>query len=204
MKTCIKCSAPKNIGDFYKNKRNRDGLDTYCKSCRREYMKNYHKEHPEYGREYYEKHKDDPGFKEKSRNKWKSIYTSNPRFRKQHRKKNAARLRLNPELRSLPSPERRASLVQSWRERNRSKTIEYRQRRRSRLSTSGEHFTTEEWLILCRHYGNKCLRCGEQKPLSVDHVIPICKGGSNAISNIQPLCRSCNSAKGTNTIDYRP
>lgn len=36
-----------------------------------------------------------------------------------------------------------------------------------------------------------------------DHVVPVLFGGSNDISNIQPLCRSCNSSKGASTVDYR-
>lgn len=76
-------------------------------------------------------------------------------------------------------------------------------RRRARKLNSEGSYTAEEWLTLCDYYGNKCLACGEYKKLTADHVIPLTKGGSNDISNIQPLCGSCNSSKGQKTIDYR-
>lgn len=52
-------------------------------------------------------------------------------------------------------------------------------------------------------YGRKCLCCGATKNLSIDHVVPLSKGGVNDISNYQPLCKSCNSKKGTRKTDYR-
>lgn len=42
----------------------------------------------------------------------------------------------------------------------------------------------------------KCLHCGTNKRLSVDHVIPESKGGTSDLSNLQTLCISCNSRKG--------
>ena len=52
-------------------------------------------------------------------------------------------------------------------------------------------------------YGKKCLCCDSIKNITLDHVIPINKNGENIIENIQPLCKSCNSRKGTKIIDYR-
>ena len=42
----------------------------------------------------------------------------------------------------------------------------------------------------------KCVRCGAGDRLSIDHIVPRTKGGSNAIENLRVLCTRCNSAKG--------
>lgn len=73
---------------------------------------------------------------------------------------------------------------------------------RRKAATVGK-FTASEWRSLCDKYDNRCLSCGEQKELTVDHVVSIKDGGSNTIDNLQPLCRSCNSRKGAKFIDYR-
>ena len=52
-------------------------------------------------------------------------------------------------------------------------------------------------------HGENCLCCGDGNNISLDHIIPVYKGGLNEINNLQPLCKSCNSRKGTKIIDYR-
>ena len=42
-----------------------------------------------------------------------------------------------------------------------------------------------------------CKHCGSRKFLTVDHVLAEKKGGTLDMSNLQTLCRSCNSRKGT-------
>ena len=48
-----------------------------------------------------------------------------------------------------------------------------------------------------------CLICGTKEKLTIDHIKPISKGGSNKIENLQTLCASCNSNKGSKDCDYR-
>lgn len=79
-----------------------------------------------------------------------------------------------------------------------------RHERRTLLSCAGGEYTAEQWVALCTHYGDKCLRCGDPENLTVDHVKPVKLGGGSDISNLQPLCRSCNSWKGAREIDFRP
>lgn len=75
--------------------------------------------------------------------------------------------------------------------------------RQARKRAAGGVHTVAEWRALCEWFENKCLACGAKGKLSIDHVIPIAIGGTNDISNLQPLCKSCNSKKGIKGTDYR-
>lgn len=90
-----------------------------------------------------------------------------------------------------------------WQQKNPEKVKVNHQTRRARKQNAEGCFTAQEWIDLCNQYNNKCLSCGDQKPLEADHIIPLSEGGTNWISNIQPLCKSCNCSKGTKTINYR-
>jgi hypothetical protein len=48
-----------------------------------------------------------------------------------------------------------------------------------------------------------CLRCGDTERLSIDHIVPLAKGGDNSSENLQTLCSTCNSIKGDSTSDHR-
>ena len=92
-----------------------------------------------------------------------------------------------------------------WQQNNPDKVKSIRHRRMARKAGNGGSFTSGEWNALCAHYGNKCLCCGQSGvKLTFDHVLPVSKGGTSDISNGQPLCGPCNSAKRDRHIDYRP
>jgi len=55
--------------------------------------------------------------------------------------------------------------------------------------------TAEEWNVIKKRYKNRCVYCGQEKPLTRDHIIPLSKGGYHTKDNIVPACLSCNSRK---------
>lgn len=52
--------------------------------------------------------------------------------------------------------------------------------------------------------GYRCVNCGVRYPLSVDHVIPLSKGGKNRMENMVTMCKPCNADKADSAQVYRP
>lgn len=46
-----------------------------------------------------------------------------------------------------------------------------------------------------RRDGYKCRHCGSKEDLTIDHIKPRAKGGTDAYKNLQTLCRPCNRLK---------
>lgn len=73
-----------------------------------------------------------------------------------------------------------------------------------RWSGQGERPARQEWNairerlspIVMQRFDYRCQHCGASNNLAVDHIIPIARGGTNDIENLQVLCQPCNSRKG--------
>ncbi len=154
------------------------------------YRKKYYQDHrekiSEYGKIAYEKFINDPEKREAKAAKLREKRKNNPGYQKALRDK------------SMSKPEVRARAYASqgkWKKENRDMVVTYGNRRRARLREARGSFTTLEWKALCVSFKHRCPMCGRKRKLTVDHIIPLSKGGSGFISNIQPLCQSCNSVK---------
>jgi len=49
--------------------------------------------------------------------------------------------------------------------------------------------------------GHKCVYCGSTENLTVDHIRPKSKGGTDTADNLVTACRPCNQAKGSMHVD---
>lgn len=136
------------------------------------------------------------------------------RYRREHRDECTARAtawaRRNPEKRraaliryAKAHPEQVSHSRKRWESLNREKTLAKKYRRRARERDALGRHTAAQWRNLVKQFGARCLCCGLKRKLTEDHIRPIVKGGTDFISNIQPLCLSCNDIKGTKTTDYR-
>jgi 5-methylcytosine-specific restriction endonuclease McrA len=68
-------------------------------------------------------------------------------------------------------------------------------RRRGRARNAEGHFTHEDVKRIFAMQKGKCAACGKKRKLTIDHIKPLVKGGSNWPSNLQGLCSPCNCKK---------
>lgn len=57
----------------------------------------------------------------------------------------------------------------------------------------------KEWKVKVATLGNVCQICRKTEPevkMTIDHIIPVARGGTNRTDNLQPLCVGCNCSKG--------
>jgi 5-methylcytosine-specific restriction endonuclease McrA len=207
-KVCTKCKVWLPFANYAPCSRYRDGHRSACRMCS--------KSSPERSRAYREKNKERlkayrQAFRiansEMIHQRDHDRYIANPepkraRERARHAR-NPAIKRMNERARRIAKPDQWKAEASAWRAKNYQRIKGYQKISKARRRTAQGNFTAAEWRDLCARYGNKCLACGSEGPLTVDHVIPISKGGTNDITNLQPLCLSCNLHKHEKTIDYR-
>lgn len=60
-----------------------------------------------------------------------------------------------------------------------------------------------EWASLKSKFGNACAYCRIAAKLTMDHVVPLAKGGPHNARNVVPSCQPCNSEKSTNDWTHK-
>lgn len=90
-------------------------------------------------------------------------------------------------------------LVKNWRKVNADRVRLYSNNRNAINRSAPGKLLLSEWLEIKLNNNLTCLGCSKREPiikLTIDHIIPLSKGGTNDKHNIQPLCGMCNSIKG--------
>jgi 5-methylcytosine-specific restriction endonuclease McrA len=94
------------------------------------------------------------------------------------------------------------SLIYRSSDRNKEQRVIDDQRRRARkYATPVTTLARSEWRAILSRAKGRCYWCKKKcKRLTMDHVIPLCKGGLHVKENVVAACRPCNSAKGSRRI----
>ena len=96
---------------------------------------------------------------------------------------------------------RRLEIERDSRAKNKDK---WRPAKNARQSVRNRALKEDQFVILTKElqrvYRDSCYNCGSMENQTLDHLIPLSKGGRHSVGNIGTLCSSCNSSKHARTI----
>lgn len=224
IKKCSWCQTFKPFSEFYKNKYTKTGLTSLCKKCLKLKVKkyaqihkkiieksrrNFSKKHPRYQSEYQLKWKKShlnyskiyyKLNREKKLKIGKIYYQDNKQSRKAYGKKYGKKYyKKNQKIRK--------AYAKSYFQTSKGKAVlraSDHQRRILLQNCKINDLTSTQIEILLRK-AKKCIICKKQftkmkRRKTLDHIIPLSRGGNHTLINIQIVCQSCNAKK--HTQDY--
>jgi len=166
---CVRCATVKPLSLFAKGNR-KDGTHSYCLSCMGEYKRARYAANPE-----------------PERKRCRDYNKANPSV-----PRNAMR-----RLRER-DPEGQREKLRAWKKANPERVSAYYAKKyaiRRGASKDGK-VTAAQWADIKQKHRHCCAYCGQKtKRLTMDHIIPLARGGKHEPDNIAPACFTCNSRK---------
>lgn len=137
-----------------------------------------------------------PGCDKKPQGRWlcSKHYERSPERRETANR--LARLRYSKD----PTPKKLSA--KQWQASNPERVRIKNANRRAREAEAEGFFTESEWGYVLETWDNLCAFCGiGDEPMTIEHWIPLSRGGTNWVENLAPACTSCNSSKNDSKVD---
>lgn len=168
MKKCSRCGEEKSLSEFSRQTLGKHGRRADCKNCQRIYNQAW-----------------------KAANKQRTAATRRERYLRRRDELLAYNREWNRTHRGACD-----RATDEWRKRNPEKLKAQKFRRWLREATApGNDYTTTSMILQrIEVYGGRCYYCRMDAD-TIDHRIPLSRGGSHLPANLVPACRSCNSRK---------
>lgn len=174
LRVCKACEEPKPEAEYHKDTGGSDGYRAQCKDCRGKYMQGYYEDNVEQRREYM----------------------------------NERRKTLGDHVRALDS-----ARYERDKDKRIALAVEQTHIRRARLQEV-EHERGITVIALKKIHGTACCYCGvemdfKSRPTgsisparaTLEHVLPISRGGGHTWENTALACHACNTSKNKKTVD---
>jgi len=188
-KKCTRCKETKALDQFYKREASRDGLSSQCKSCQKIGNLKYRAAHLEKASAYQAEYR--AGRLEKTSD-----------YNRKYRAKNSRKASVYQRRYRAMHAEKISAYKSEWKRVN-PEAVQLQGHRRQARKLGNEVFavTVKELMRLKAH---PCYLCNSAKSTTIEHIIPVTKGGRWAIGNLLGACGPCNSSKFNKyLVEYR-
>lgn len=209
IKVCKKCKRilVANEMNFYKKEKNK--LRGECKKCTKQcrkkryngnsYDKEYRKKNKEkikeYNKEYKENHKEkikkkNKEYREKNKEKIKE-------YNKDYGEKNKEKIKEYQKEYYEEHKEKNKEKIKKYRLKHPEYVFNYNNKRRQLEENQGNGITKEQWIEMMDFFEWRCAYSGEVlgDNRTIDHIIPISKGGEHEVWNCVPMLLKYNKSK---------
>jgi len=219
MKTCSKCDTEKPLEDFTKNKRRPDGRATWCKPCTNAYARRYYERDIERSRTrkraYVDanrealnvksaersrqwRHDNPERARQRAAEKSQKFREANPGYHREWYQANAeterARVRVSMQQWRQANPDKERERKRRYRIKN-AEAVNKREREKTYARRAQQPYSPELAQLMAQLVQQPCAYCGATESITIDHVVPLSKGGKHEASNLAPACFPCNSSK---------
>jgi len=180
------------------------GQSGICFECKKLECREWRSKNKEKTREYdriaHDRKKDDPVFKQRARERTSKWIRENPNRARDYKKGRGASLARKRWKQDFPTKKGHINAARRTRyaidENYKLRAYGYRSVRRAHQK--GNHAFKYDTDQLSQHlasFKTDCVYCGKDCKPTLDHFIPISRGGAECLSNFVPACKSCNSSK---------
>lgn len=219
-KACVRCGVVKPLEEFHRRAKAADGKNPACRACICAARRAYTKANQEKIRAYRTARQADPDYREARKvaaRMWRELNVEHRRsYAEQYDRENAERVaawkhawylanREDVLNRDRVNPEGLRSRQRRYRDRHRGLLTERQRRRRvDRLGLRVDDVDVEAlWTGLCGICGGgleRSLAWPHPLSKSIDHVIPLARGGTHEAANLQWAHLRCNVSKGSRMV----
>jgi hypothetical protein len=75
------------------------------------------------------------------------------------------------------------------------------QNQRARAVRAHGRLAVWEWYVIREFEGGRCIYCRCRCNPTIEHFIPLSRGGSGSADNIVPACKGCNASKNARPVE---
>ena len=219
VKVCTKCKVEKELSEFHKNKKNKDGLKSQCKSCEREYrqankekIKEYKKEHYQANKEKMKKYVKEhyQANKERIKERDKEYYQANKErineSNKEYKQANKERInesakeyyqanyeRIKEYIKQYQRERRKTDPLFKMKGNLRSRTLQAFKNKGYSKNTKTQEMLGIDWGVAKQHIEKqftKGMNWDNQGEWHIDHIIPL--ASANNKEELMKLCHYTN------------